>query len=162
MGKFMVSIPREIKEFINSQGIFAVGSVGGTKFCNVSPRIFFLVTEDLIYWLDFFKHKSIHNFTVNPWVTISVYDKNTLEGYQIKGIVNILTEEPEKSEIKKKIIDMTLKSYQSKKVQNLSQREAQVIKFIPKVIYELNPEKFSDLSIGSDIDAQEFLIRWGK
>jgi len=158
----MVSIPREIKEFINSQGIFAVGSIGGTKFCNVSPRIFFLVTEDLIYWLDFFKHKSIRNFTVNPWVTISVYDKNTLEGYQIKGIVNILTEEPEKSEIRKKIIDMTLKSYQSKKVQNLSQREAQVIKFIPKVIYELNPEKFSDLSIGSDIDAQEFLIRWGK
>jgi len=158
----MISIPREIREFINSQGIFAVGSIGGTKFCNVSPRIFFLVTEDLIYWLDFFKHKSIRNFTVNPWVTISVYDKNTLEGYQIKGIVNILTEEPEKSEIRKKIIDMTLKSYQSKKVQNLSQREAQVIKFIPKVIYELNPEKYSDLSIGSDIDAQEFLIKRGK
>jgi len=158
----MISIPREIREFINSQGIFAVGSIGGTKFCNVSPRIFFLVTEDLIYWLDFFKHKSIRNFTVNPWVTISVYDKNTLEGYQIKGIVNFLTKEPEKSEIRKKIIDMTLKSYQSKKVQNLSQREAQVIKFRPKVIYELNPEKFSDLSIGSDIDAQEFLIKRGK
>ena len=52
----MVRINQDISEFINEQGIFAVGSVGTNKFCNISPRIFFHVTENELYWLDFFNN----------------------------------------------------------------------------------------------------------
>ncbi|MEK0340333.1 MAG: pyridoxamine 5'-phosphate oxidase family protein, partial [Nitrosopumilus sp.] len=58
----MVKIPPKIKEFIESQGIFVVGTVGGNSLPNVSPRIFFRVDEEAIYWIDFFKHKSFRNF----------------------------------------------------------------------------------------------------
>ena len=57
----MVKIPNLIKEFIEKQGIFAVGTVGENNLANVSPRIFFRVDENVIYWLDFFKHKSYKN-----------------------------------------------------------------------------------------------------
>jgi len=59
----VVKIPDKIKEFIENQGIFAVGTVGGNRFANVSPKIFFTVDEDAIYWLDFFKHKSCKIFS---------------------------------------------------------------------------------------------------
>ncbi len=148
----MVKIHSEIKEFIETQGIFAVGTVSGNNLPNVSPRIFFRVDEDAIYWIDFFKHKSFKNFQVNPWVTISVYNKEELTGYQYRGTVKIITDEPAKSKIKESIIKKTLEKNTSPKVKQLSEKEGQIIQFEPKVCYSLNPEEYSDMCIESDID----------
>jgi len=148
----VVKIPNNIKEFIEKQGIFAVGTVGENRFPNVSPRIFFKVEEDVIYWLDFFKHKSYKNFQVNPLVTISVFNKDELEGYQIRGVVSVITDEPTKSELERSIIKKILKTNHAPKVKSLSEKEANVIQFEAKVCYSLNPEEYSDMSIGSDID----------
>ncbi len=123
----MEKIPPEIKEFIEEQGIFAVGTVGGNNLPNVSPRIFFRVDDDAIYWIDFFKHKSFKNFQVNPWVTISVYNKEELTGYQFRGTVKIITDEPAKSKIHESIIKKTLEKNTSPKVKQLSEKEGQII-----------------------------------
>lgn len=147
-----MKIPPEVKEFIENQAIFAVGSIGTSKFANVSPRIFIHVTDNEIYWLDFFKHKSYRNFKINPWVTISVFDKEELKGYQIRGKVSFLTDEKEKSKIRQMIIERTLDIFNSEKIKKLSQKEAEVILFEPKMIYSLIPEEFSDLSIASETD----------
>ena len=104
----MVKIPNLIKEFIEKQGIFAVGTVGENNLANVSPRIFFRVDENVIYWLDFFKHKSYKNIQMNPWVTISVFNKDELKGFQFRGIVSFITDEPKKTEIKEDIIKKVL------------------------------------------------------
>lgn len=149
----MVKIPDLIKEFIDAQGIFVVGTIGGSKFANISPRIFFKVEEDAIYWLDFFKHKSYRNIQVNPHVTISVFNKDDLEGYQFRGAVSFITDEPTKSEIKESIIKKTLEGHPSGKIKQLSKKDVNVIQFEPRVCYSLNPETYSDMSIGSDIDS---------
>ncbi|MBI5860413.1 MAG: pyridoxamine 5'-phosphate oxidase family protein [Nitrosarchaeum sp.] len=150
----MVKIPNEIKEFIEKQGIFAVGTIGVNNLPNVSPRIFFRVDEDMIYWLDFFKHKSYKNIQANPWVTISVFNKEDLKGFQFRGIVSFIIDEPIKSEIKESIIKKILERNSSEKIKKLSEKkEVQVIQFEPKVCYSLNPEEFSDMCIGSDIDS---------
>lgn len=149
----MVKIPDEIREFINKQGIFAVGTVGSNNIANVSPRIFFKVEEDVIYWLDFFKHKSYKNMQANPLVTISVFNKDDLKGFQFRGTVSFITDEPIKSEIKNIIIKKTLEKNQSDKIKRISEKEAQVVQFEPKVCYSLNPEEYTDMCIGSDIDS---------
>ncbi len=151
----MVQIPVEVKELIESQGIFAVGSVGGNKFANISPRIFFEVREDAIYWLDFFQHKSYRNFQVNPLVTVAAYDKENLTGFQLRGIVSFVTDEPERTRIKDEIIKRTLRLNSSEKVKKISEKEPQIVLFEPKVVYSLNPEYFADLCIGSDVDATD-------
>ena len=152
----MVKIPNEIKEFIENQGIFAVGTIGANNLANVSPRIFFRVDEDVIYWLDFFKHKSYKNIQTNPWVTISVFNKDDLKGFQFRGIVSFITDEPTKSKIKESIIKKILEKNSSEKVKRLSEKtEVQVIQFEPRVSYSLNPEEFSDMCIGSDIDSTQ-------
>ena len=152
----MVTIPNEIKEFIEKQGIFVVGTIGANNIPNVSPRIFFRVNEDAIYWLDFFKHKSYKNIQVNPWVTISVFNKDDLKGFQFRGIVSFITDEPTKSEIKESIIKRVLEKNSSEKIKKLSEKiEVQLIRFEPKVCYSLNPDEFSDMCIGSDIDSTQ-------
>ena len=158
----MVKIPSEIKEFIESQGIFAVGTVGDNCLPNVSPRIFFRVDEEAIYWIDFFKHKSFRNFQINPWVTISVYNKEELKGYQFRGTVSFITDEPTKSQIRESIIEKTLEKNTSPKVKQLSEKEGQIIQFEPKVCYSLNPEEYSDMCIGSDVDSTQVFQKYGK
>ena len=152
----MVTIPSEIKEFIEKQGIFAVGTIGADNIPNVSPRIFFRVDEDAIYWLDFFKHKSYKNIQANPWVTISVFNKDDLKGFQFRGIVSFITDEPTKSEIRESIIKRVLEKNSSEKIKKLSEKiEVQLIQFKPKVGYSLNPDEFSDMCIGSDVDSTQ-------
>lgn len=151
-----MQIPVGIKEFIEEQGIFVVGTVSGNTIANVSPRIFFQIEENIIYWLDFFKHKSYNNFQINPWVTVSVFNKDDLKGYQIRGTVSFIINEPTKSKIKESIIKKILQTNTSPKIKSLSEKEATVIQFEPNVCYSLNPEQYSDLSIGSDIDSAFF------
>ena len=151
----MVKIPIEIKEFIDEQGIFVVGTTSGGNIANVSPRIFFKIDEDVVYWLDFFKHKSYKNFKANPWTTIAVFNKDNLKGYQFRGTVSFITDEPTKSQIKKSIVSETLERSSSQKIISLSNQEAEVIQFEVKVCYSLNPEEYSDMSIGSDIDSTQ-------
>jgi len=152
----MIKIPNEIKEFIEKQGIFAVGTIGTNNLPNVSPRIFFRIDEDMIYWLDFFKHKSYKNIQENPWVTIAVFNKDDLKGFQFRGIVSFITDEPKKTEIKESIIKKILEKNSSEKIKKLSEKkEFQIIQFEPRVCYSLNPEEFSDMCIGSDIDSTQ-------
>ncbi len=157
--KNMVKIPAEIKEFIEEQGVFVVGTVGGSSFPNVSPRIFFRIEDETIYWLDFFKHKSYKNIKINPWVTIAVFNKDDLKGYQFRGTVSFITDEPTKTEIKNLIIKNTLERNLSEKVKSLSAKEAEVIQFEARVCYSLNPEEYSDMCIGSDIDSTQVFQR---
>ncbi|MFB5608974.1 MAG: pyridoxamine 5'-phosphate oxidase family protein [Nitrosarchaeum sp.] len=152
----MVKIPNGIKEFIEEQGVFVVGTTGVNNLPNVSPRIFFQVYEDAIYWIDFFKHKSYKNISANPWVTIAVFNKNDLKGYQFRGIVSFITDEPTKTKIKTSIIEKILEKNLSEKIKKLSEKnEVEIIQFEPKVCYSLNPDEYADMCIGSDIDSTQ-------
>ena len=151
----MVKIPEEIKEFFEDQGVFVVGTTSGGSIANVSPRIFFKIDEEVVYWLDFFKHKSYKNFKANPWTTLAVFNKDNLKGYQFRGTVSFITDEPTKSQIKNSIISETLERSSSQKIKSLSNQDAEVIQFEVKVCYSLNPEEYSDMPIGSDTDSTQ-------
>ena len=151
----MVKIPDKIKEFIEDQGVFVVGTTSDGNMVNVSPRIFFKIDDEVVYWLDFFKHKSYKNFKANPWTTIAVFNKESLKGYQFRGTVSFITDEPTKSQIKNSIISKTLERMSSEKIKSLSNQDAEVIQFEVKVCYSLSPEEYTDMSIGSDIDSSQ-------
>jgi hypothetical protein len=151
----MVKIPDKIKEFIEEQGVFVVGTTSGGNIVNVSPRIFFRIEDEVVYWLDFFKHKSYKNFKANPWTTIAVFNKESLKGYQFRGTVSFVTDEPTKSQVKNSIVSETLQRITSEKIKSLSGQDAEVIQFEVRVCYSLNPEEYTDMSIGSDVDSTQ-------
>jgi len=157
-----VKISTEAKEFIETQGIFVLGTVNENNQPNISPRIFFRVYDNAIYWIDFFKHKSFKNFKINPWVTISAFNKEELKGYQFRGIVSIITDEPTKSQIRESIIKKTLEKNTSSKVKQMSEKEGQIIQFEPTVCYSQNPDEFSDMCIDADLNSTQVFENWGK
>ena len=150
-----MKISTEAKEFIETQGIFVLGTVNENNLPNISPRIFFRVDDNVIYWIDFFKHKSFKNFQTNPWVSISAFNKEELKGYQFRGIVSIITDEPTKSQIRESIIKKTLEKNTSSKVKQMSEKEGQIIQFEPTICYSLNPDEYSDMCVCADINSTQ-------
>jgi hypothetical protein len=95
----MVKIPTDVQEMLKNQKFIVVGSVDINGLANLSPRTSFHFSESSIYWLDFFKHKSQGNFRSIPWVSVAVFDKKELKGFQMKGKVVFLTDPKEKMKI---------------------------------------------------------------
>ena len=150
----MVNIPLDIQKMILEQQVIVVGSVDINGVCNVSPRSAYICTDDAIYWLDYFSHKSRQNFQEIPWISVAVFDKEQLKGFQLKGKVSVVTTNDEK----KRITDLVIRSCSSnicKIYQELNSSEhLQVLMFTPKAIYSLNPQEEAGTALVLDNDGE--------
>lgn len=151
----MIKIPVKVQEMFKSQKFIVVSSVDANGLANLSPRTSFYFTDTAVYWLDFFKHKSQGNFKTIPWVSVGVFDKKELKGYQIKGKVTFITESKEKSRITDIITRSATGKTSSKIFERISQNKTpDVIMFTPKAVYSLDPKEESGVSIVMDKDGE--------
>ena len=141
----MVWISSDIKNMIEEQDFIVLGTVGKYGIPNVSPRSTFHVTSKAVYWFELFKHKSFSNFQDESWVSVSVFDKTSLTGYQLKGPVNIVQDKEEYFFADQRISNRLEKQKKKKIIQKTKNRNYKIIKFMPKVIYSLNPVEFADM-----------------
>ena len=125
------------------------------KKANLSPRTSFYFSETSIYWLDFFKHKSQGNFKSIPWVSVGVFDKKELKGYQLKGKVTFVTDAKEKTRITDLITRSATGKTSSKIFERISQNKTpDVIMFTPKAVYSLDPKEESGIAMIMDKDGE--------
>ena len=144
----MIKIPAKVQEMLKSQKFIVVGSVDINGLANLSPRTSFYFTDTTIYWLDFFKHKSQGNFKSIPWVSVGVFDKKELKGYQMKGKVTFVTDVKEKSRITDVITRSVTGKTSSKIFERISQNKTpDVIMFTPKAVYSLDPKEESGVAM---------------
>ena len=90
---------------ILGQQMIVVASVDKNGISNISPRTTFTILDDVIYWIELFRHKSLKNFQDNDWVSVATFDKENLEGFQLKGKVIMLDDEKKRKNISLRIID---------------------------------------------------------
>jgi uncharacterized protein len=158
----MIKIPKEVQQMMRDQKFIVVGSVDANGVANLSPRTSFYFTENLVYWLDFFKHKSQGNFRTIPWVSIAVFDKKELKGFQMKGKVSFLTESKEKSKITDMIARSVTGKTSTKIFEQISQNKTpDVIMFTPKAVYSLNPKEESGIALVLDRDGETVSLLGG-
>ena len=151
----MVKIMPEIRDMMKLQKFIVVGSVDLNGVANLSPRTAFYFSEDAVYWLDFFKHKSQVNFKTVPWISVVVFDKNKLKGFQMKGKVSFVENEKEKRKITDIIYRSTTGKTSSKIFERMSQnKRPEVLMFKPKALYSLDPEEYSGRTILQDSDGE--------
>lgn len=151
----MIKIPVKVQEMLKSQKFIVVSSVDANGLANFSPRTSFYFTDTAVYWLDFFKHKSQGNFKTIPWVSIGVFDKKELKGYQIKGKVTFITESKEKAKITDVITRSATGKTSSKIFERISQNKTpDVIMFTPKAVYSLDPKEESGVAMLMDKDGE--------
>ena len=79
----------ESKEFIS----VATCDLGAEP--NAAPKFLLKVESDSIYLVDYIIGKTFRNLKVNPRVSLSFFDNNTLVGYQLNGKVQIIDRGPE-------------------------------------------------------------------
>jgi len=151
----MIKIPAKVQEMLKSQKVIVVGSVDVNGLANLSPRTSFYFTDAAVYWLDFFKHKSQGNFKSIPWVSVGVFDKKELKGYQLKGKVTFVTETKEKARITDVITRSATGKTSSKIFERISQNKTpDVIMFTPKAVYSLSPKEESGVAMIMDKDGE--------
>lgn len=151
----MIKIPAKVQAMFKSQKIIVVGSVDVNGLANLSPRTSFYFTDTAVYWLDFFKHKSQGNFRSIPWVSVGVFDKKDLKGYQIKGKVTFVTEAKEKARITDVITRSVTGKTSSKIFERMSQNKTpDVIMFTPKAVYSLEPKEESGIAMIMEKDGE--------
>jgi uncharacterized pyridoxamine 5'-phosphate oxidase family protein len=150
----MVKISEDIKQLIRDEGVLIVGTVDEAGISNVSPRSTFHVIDDKIYWLELFKHKSYENFMRNPWVSVAVFDRNELSGYQLKGKVSIVTDKEEFYFADLRIQDRLTRLHKKNILKLIVKQSFNIVKFTPNIIYSLKPFEFADVPgvIDADID----------
>ncbi|MEX0764345.1 MAG: pyridoxamine 5'-phosphate oxidase family protein [Nitrosopumilaceae archaeon] len=157
----MVAIPLEVQEMMRKQKVIVVGSVDLNGVANVSPRTAFYFSNDAIYWLDFFKHKSQGNFKSLPWVSVAVIDKKKLNGFQLKGKVSFVTEQKEKMRITDIVSRSATGKTSTKIFEQMSQKTPDVIMFVPKAIYSLSPQEESGRALVVDTSDSEAVTLLG-
>ena len=157
----MVAIPLEIQEMMRKQKVIVVGSVDLNGVANISPRTAFYFSNDAIYWLDFFKHKSQGNFKSLPWVSIAVIDKKKLSGFQLKGKVSFVTDQKEKMRITDIVSRSATGKTSAKIFEQMSQKTPDVIMFVPKAIYSLSPQEESGRALVVDTADSEAVTLLG-
>jgi len=157
----MVDIPLEIQEMMRKQKVIVVGSVDLNGVANISPRTAFYFSNNAIYWLDFFKHKSQGNFKSLPWVSIAVIDKKKLSGFQLKGKVSFVTDQKEKMRITDIVSRSATGKTSAKIFEQMSQKTPDVIMFVPKAIYSLSPQEESGRALVVDTADSETVTLLG-
>jgi len=155
----MVTIPPDMRKMMKDQKFIVVGSVDPNGVANISPRTAFHFTADTIYWLDFFKHKSQGNFQVIPWVSVAVFDKKQLKGFQIKGKVSLVSDQDKKKKITEMIFRSVTGKTSSKVFERLSQnKHPDVVVFWPKVLYSLDPQEESGKAMEHDKEGETIAL----
>lgn len=148
----MVKLPDDVKKMILSQQMIVVGTTDDGGICNISPRTSFHLTDDNIYWLELFKHKTFHNVSKNNWVSIAVIDKQHLSGFQLKGTVNIIKNKEKANQIQLQIVDRLTRIHKDRILKQIGKEPASVIEFKPKIVYPLNPNEVADIPLVLDAD----------
>ena len=139
--------------------MIVVSSVDENNMPNISPRTTFTITDDVIYWIELFRHKSFENFQNSDWISVASFDKEKLKGYQLKGKVTMLQDEEKKKNISLQIIDKLTRLHKERILKQLENKVPTIASFKPFIIYSSNPVELTDipLIIGADPAIESFV-----
>jgi len=88
-------INKAIKALIESREFISVASCDLDGRPNAAPKFLLKIEAGYIYLVDYVIGQTFRNLQVNPRVSLSFLDNNTLMGYQINGKVEIIDSGPE-------------------------------------------------------------------
>jgi len=91
-------INKNIIALIESREFISVATCDLESRPNAAPKFLLKVEANHIYLVDYIIGKTFRNLKINPRVSLSFFDINTLMGYQVNGKVQIIDQGPEYQE----------------------------------------------------------------
>ena len=83
-------ITENVKEFLENQEFINIATSDFTGCPNVAPKFLLKIEDDYIYLVDYVMGRTYRNIEINPKVSISTVNVDTLTGYQINGKAQII------------------------------------------------------------------------
>lgn len=97
-------ISKEIKELLEKREFISVASCDGEGRPNAAPKFFLKIEDGFIYLIDYAMGRTWQNLKANPRICMSFMDTNSLIGYQISGIAEIIDKGIEFEEILEQLL----------------------------------------------------------
>jgi len=134
--------------------MIVVSSVDQNLMPNISPRTMFTITDDVIYWIELFRHKSFKNFQDNDWVSIATFAKENLEGFQLKGRVAMLHDKKKREGISLRITDKLTRLHKKRILEQVGNKVPNIVSFKPVVVYSSSPVEAADIPLVVDAEPE--------
>ncbi len=81
---------KEALDFLRGKTFINVATCGPGQRPNVAPKFLLKIEANYIYLIDYVRNTTLKNLKTNPAVSISSINLDTLKGYQINGVAEIL------------------------------------------------------------------------
>ena len=88
-------INKNIIALLESKEFISVATCDLESRPNAAPKFLLKVEASYIYLVDYIIGHTFRNLKINPRISLSFFDNNTLVGYQINGKVQIIDRGPE-------------------------------------------------------------------
>jgi nitroimidazol reductase NimA-like FMN-containing flavoprotein (pyridoxamine 5'-phosphate oxidase superfamily) len=106
----MLKLPK-IAEILKNREFIEVATADTANRPNAAPKFFLKLEDKFLYLVDYVRGHTLKNLKVNPRVSLSFMDQDTLTGYQVNGTVEIVNSGKEYSrlmdELSKKLISFS-------------------------------------------------------
>ncbi|HEV2389662.1 MAG TPA: pyridoxamine 5'-phosphate oxidase family protein [Nitrososphaerales archaeon] len=134
----MVKIPEEAVTLILKNGnVVLVGSVDAKGVPNIAPRfVLAVIEEEKLLFADAFENKTFENIKAWRKVAVSIMDKETMGGFQLKGDAEEVEDEELVAQATAKLSEFGIRE-KPKKAWTLSVNE----------VYSLKPDSKSKLPL---------------
>ncbi|MDD4980731.1 MAG: pyridoxamine 5'-phosphate oxidase family protein [Candidatus Omnitrophica bacterium] len=103
----------KITKLLKNRAFISVATADFNGQPNAAPKFFLKLENNFIYLADYTIGKTWENLKVNPCVSLSFMEPDTLIGYQINGAVEIIDKGPEydkmMSEFREREVDLSAK-----------------------------------------------------
>jgi len=130
-------IAKKIKEFLKEREFVNIATCSLNNVPFAAPKFILKIDSGYIYLIDYSKGKSYENLKINPRVSLSFMDTETITGYRISGSAEVIEGGPE--------YDRTRHELSQKKISLSSKRVIEgLYKGRPHSRFEIDiPEQFA-------------------
>jgi len=94
------------------------------------------------------------NFQDNDCVSVATFDKENLEGFQLKGRVAMLHDEKKREDISLRIKDKLTRLHKKRILEQVGNKVPNIVSFKPVVIYSSNPVVAADIPLVVDAEPE--------
>ena len=108
-------IAKKIIELLKDREFVSVATCGLNNRPNAAPKFLLKIENNFVYLIDYTIGRTWENIQINPQVSISFADTDSLKGYQVNGSVEIINEGPDYKKIVKELHDKEV-SLSSKRI----------------------------------------------
>ena len=144
-------IPEDLKKFLLDKGFVSAGTCDLDGQPNAVPKYIIKIEDGFIYLADYVIGRTSKNLKINPRISLSTIDMNTLESWQINGAASMITDKAQHKRLLKAMIGQEVRHSAKRVMEDVrgtQKYDSYQVSFPEKVvIFKVRCEKITKISI---------------